>query len=425
MVSKVVKRSGKVEDFDAEKLVTWAEWANVVGCDWVAVLKDAFLKLSDTCTTKDLEDALIKSCLDREDEPHTIMAGRIYMGSVYKKCYGSIDNIPSLPEFYREMVSLGYWVDMGYEEDELISYDKLLDHEKDLELSYPQAKQIVGKYSVKNRSTGQLLETPQFSYIRMALGSSYSDDKSTRLVDVPNFYKQFSGAVNCTTPDWTNLGTNNKGTASCCLYDSGDSIDSLAAGDLISFKMTAASAGLGDMITTRSPGDPIRGGSVKHNGKMPYLRLRQENTRANMQGARAGAVTTSISCLDPEIFDLLNARNPKTVDSKKIASIDYSFAHNECFVEKAAKDEDWMLISYYYAKDLYEAFGSEDTEEFKELFDKYMSDTSVPKKIVKARKVLYTHLVNEQETGRQYETYNTWINRHTPLKERIYHSNLC
>lgn len=425
MVAEVIKSDGRREPFDAEKLVNWVESAQVYGCDWSGVLKDAFNRLPDVCTSKQLHEALIKACLDREDEAHVLMAGRLYMGPVYKQCFGSIDAIPSLPDFYKEMVSLGYWADMGYSEEELLEFDKLLDHDKDLELSYPQAKQIVNKYSVKNRTTKQLFETPQFSYMRMALGSCVGDSVEQRAKDVPNFFKQFSGPINCPTPDWSNLGTNNKGTASCCLFTSGDSIDSLAASDHIGFKMTAASAGLGSMLLTRSAGDPIRGGIVKHNGKLPYLRLKQEVARANMQGARAGAETTSICCLDPEIMDLVNARNPKTVDSKKVDGIDYSFSVNDFFVEKVAKDGDWMLVSYYYARDLWEAFFDKTTERFAELYDFYLNADNVPKKIVKARDVAILHVQNEQELGRQYETSITEINRHTPLKEVIHHSNLC
>lgn len=425
MVTEVIKRDGRREPFNAEKLVNWAEWASVYGCDWSGVLKDTFNRLPEVCKSEELHNALIKACVDREDEAHVLMAGRLYMGSVYKQCFGSIDAIPTLLEFYKEMVSLGYWADMGYSDEELTEFNEYLNHDRDLELSYPQAKQIVGKYSVKNRTTKQLFETPQFSYMRMALGSCIGETEEKRATDVPNFFKQFSGPINCPTPDWSNLGTNNKGTASCCLYTSGDSIDSLAAGDHIGFKMTAASAGLGNMLLTRSAGDPIRGGIVKHNGKLPYLRLEQEIARANMQGARAGALTTSICCLDPEIMDLIAARNPKTVEGKKVDGIDYSFSVNDFFVEKAANDEEWMLISYYYARDLWEAFFDKDIKVFSELYEFYLKADNVPKKIVKARDVLLLHVQNEQELGRQYETSITEINRHTPLKEVIHHSNLC
>lgn len=425
MVTEVVKRDGRKEPFSAEKLVNWAEWASVYGCDWSGIVRDAFNKLPESCSTKDLHDALIKACIDREDEPHVLMAGRLYMGAVYKQCFGDINCVPPLSEFYSDMVALGYWADMGYEPEELDEYDKLLDHGRDLELSYPQAKQIVGKYSVKNRTTKQLFETPQFSYMRMALGSSYKDPIEVRKMDVPNFFRQFSGPINCPTPDWSNLGTNNKGTASCCLYTAGDSIDSLAASMHIGFKMTAASAGLGNMILSRSAGDPIRGGIVKHNGKLPYLRLDQEIARANMQGARAGALTTSICCLDPEIFDLVSARNPKTAEAKRVAAIDYSFSVNQSFVERVSNNEDWMLISYYYAPDLWEAFFDKDNVRFEELYEKYLKDESVPKKIIKALDLVVLHVQNQQEIGRQYETFITEINRHTPLNETIHHSNLC
>lgn len=425
MIETIIKRDGSREPFNAEKLVGWCEWASVVGADWSGILKDAFDKVSKECKSADLQSALIKACLDKEDEPHVKMAGRLYMGTVYKECYGSVDEIPSLKTFYNDMVHLGYWEEMSYSDEELDWFDNLMDHSEDMEMTYPQAKQIVGKYSVKNRVTGQIFETPQFSYMRMALGSCKNASQEERLIDVPEFFQHYKTSVNCTTPDWTNLGTHSRGYASCCLFTAGDSIGSLNAHDTIAYKMTAASAGLGDMLLTRSAGDSIRGGLVKHNGKLPYLRLSQELARANKQGARSGALTTSICVLDPEVFDLISARNPKTVDSKRVAGIDYSLSANKSFFERVAKDQDWMLISYYYAKDLWESFFDEDNRRFNLLYEKYENDGSVPKKIVKARDIALLHIQNEQELGRQYETNITEINRHTPAKDRIYHSNLC
>lgn len=34
MIDKIKKRNGSIVDFDAHKLLKWAEWAAVVGADW-------------------------------------------------------------------------------------------------------------------------------------------------------------------------------------------------------------------------------------------------------------------------------------------------------------------------------------------------------------------------------------------------------
>lgn len=75
MITKIKKRNGGIVDFDAHKLLKWAEWASVVGADWLNVAAEAYKKLPENPTTVELQDAMIKACLDVEDTPHLMMAG--------------------------------------------------------------------------------------------------------------------------------------------------------------------------------------------------------------------------------------------------------------------------------------------------------------------------------------------------------------
>ena len=82
MITKITKRNGEVVDFDVNKLLKWSEWAGVVGCDWFAIASEAYKKLPENPTTVELQDAMIKACLDVEDTPHLMMAGRLLIGHV-------------------------------------------------------------------------------------------------------------------------------------------------------------------------------------------------------------------------------------------------------------------------------------------------------------------------------------------------------
>src|SRR5699024_12106123 len=116
---------------------------------------------------------------------------------------------------------------------------------------------------------------------------------------VQRFYDAFSRkTMSAPTPNYVNLGTRLRGFASCCLYVTDDNEASLSIGDHIAYRMTAASAGIGSHIITRSKGDPVRGGAIEHMGKLPYFAAMGKAIRAIMQAGRGGACTTYYSGFD-------------------------------------------------------------------------------------------------------------------------------
>lgn len=426
MINYVVKRNGEKVPFDANKINQWMEWSTSIGVDWTDIALEAYRKCFDGCSTQDIQQSLITACLDKADTNHLKMAGRLYIGDIYKKVFGSHRNIPSLKSMYYKMNLIGRWANMKYSDAELDYLDKIIDHSKDIACVYSELKQVCNKYGISDLHTNTLYETPQFVYMRVALGSMNNRSSSTRIHDVVNVYNLLSNKeINAPTPYMLYFGTPHRGLSSCCLYTADDNIGSLAAGDHIAYMMTAMSAGIGAHIQTRSIGDPVRGGSIIHQGKLPYYRALEGVLLANKQGSRSGAATVHYCVLDPEIFDLISLRNPMSISEKRIPNMDYSTGYNDYFAHKVAKNEDWMLISYYYARDLWESLYSDDIDKFISLYKKYEADSSIPKKFVSARKIAFSFLKEAPETGRSYHHNLYELNRHTPFTCPIYSSNLC
>ncbi len=102
MLTKIKKRNGTYELFDPEKLNKWAEWASDInGVEWASIALDAVKKCYDGCTTSELQSAMITACIDREDEAHMYMAGRLYAGDAYKTVFGE-----EIPKFSAEWFKL-------------------------------------------------------------------------------------------------------------------------------------------------------------------------------------------------------------------------------------------------------------------------------------------------------------------------------
>lgn len=424
MITKIKKRNGEIVDFDSEKLTHWAKWAAVIGADWFSIAADAYKKCPENTTTTELHKAMIDACLDKEDTAHLLMAGRLLIGQIYKESFGGYDKIPSLSVLYKEMVGNGLWEDMGYSDKELEELNSVINHRLDTRSPHSVINQITTKYAITDVETGKVLETPQFVWMRMALGVCKDEKESDRVSLVKSYYKDFSsGKINAPTPNIKNLGTLGRGYASCCVFKSNDNAKSLAAGDHIAYAMTCASAGIGGYLETRSKGEGVRKNTIKHAGKLPYYKLLESAVHANLQGGRGGAATVHFNCLDPEIETLLRLRHPTTVAKSRIGGIDYSFGYHPYLAEKAAKNEQWMLVSYKAAPELHKALYS-GKDDFYKLYDEYEASKG-KRKYVNARELVLEFLRMQLETGRMYEHNTYQMNLHTPFKETIYSSNLC
>ena len=66
MIKTIIKRNGNKEEFSAEKLNGWSEWAaSNLGrsVNWPEVVLHAVRTLPQTCSSKDLQECLIQYCL--------------------------------------------------------------------------------------------------------------------------------------------------------------------------------------------------------------------------------------------------------------------------------------------------------------------------------------------------------------------------
>ena len=426
MIKSVVKRNGEVVEFDPNKLNKWAEWASESKVSWSEIVMSATKKLSDMCSTKDIHKALIDTCLEKATYQHADVAARLLVGEIYKEVFGDFVEPPSLFEFYTKMVESEKWIDMGYVEEELEEIDSFVIHNKDFGYQYSSLRQMCDKYMLKNKHTGQLFESPQFMYVGIALAAMQNQPQERRVEDVIKLYTYLSDLkINVPTPTLSGMRTKFKGYASCCLFTTHDTAESIEVGSHIAYMMTCASAGIGGYMHTRSVKDPVRGGDIVHYGKLPYLRYYESAVKSTKQAVRGGSATMHINILDPEIEDLIRLKHPTTPTQKQIRGLDYSNSMNKLFIQKVAKNEQWMLISPYYAQDLYDKFYSSDYEGFVELYDKYDKSDIKEKKYVNARELAIDIQKNWRESGRTYKTFIDEINRHTPFKDPIYSSNLC
>lgn len=427
MIKTIIKRNGSREAFSAEKLNGWSEWsAQKLGraVNWSEVVLHTVSSLPETCTSKELQEQLIQYCLGKNTWEYNLMAGRLYAALLIRLVHKS-DTYPTVKNVQDRLVKAGLMRKLDYTEEEYAEIEKIIDHNFNLKYPHYALHQNRKKYALQNKTTGTEYETSQFTYMRMAMAAAEFEPKEIRLKEVKEYYLEFAQhKINIPTPYYVNLGTKLSGFASCCVYTTKDTAQSLAAADHIAYMMTVMSAGIGYHLKSRSIGDPVRGGAIEHQGKVPYARAYVGALGANLQNGRGGAGTLYYNAYDPEVETIAKLKNPITPLTRQVRGSDYSFGSNRLVVKQAAKNGDIALFSYYHAPDLYESMYSSDQDYFEELYEKFLA-SNLPRKMVSARKIVLNALTEAFETGRHYEHFTDHLNTHTPFKDKIYSGNLC
>ena len=436
MLEIVVKRNGTEEPINPAKINGWAEWAakHLGGfVDWAGVAGRGVSKLPARASSQDLQLAMIQECLDQKSWAYYRMAARLYIPYLRKKMYGGDGTPPSLLSVHTELQKWGLMRELNYSDAEYEQIETIIEHKRDFNYAQFQIKQIVEKYSLCDRRNnsdspilGRYFESPQHVYMRLAMALAEDEAPEVRMHHLERWYDHLScNRLNAPTPNFANLGTSHNGYISCCLYVTDDTEASLGIGDHIARTMTVASAGIGGALLCRSINDPVRGGVIVHQGKIPYYKALAGAVNSSTQNGRGGACTTYFSGYDPEVMTLMNLRSPKASEDKRILTMDFAVSLNKHLVRKAARNEDVFTFNAYTAPDLVEAFYSNDARRFESLYERYERDESFKKEYIPARKIVVAANNLAIETGSLYKLYADEANRHTPFYDPIYSSNLC
>lgn len=429
---KVKKRNGISEEFNIEKITKVVKWAteNIAGVSASDIEINAKLNIRDGITTREIHGVIIEAAanLISLDEPnYQYVSARLLNYQLRKDVWGG-KNAPKLLDYIKSNIKRGLYDKRmleWYSVEEINKIDEFLDHDRDLEYEYASIKQYCDKYAVQNRSTKEIYETPQFTYVLVAL-CLFHKYTSNRLEYVKRAYNYFSKRkINLATPVLAGVRTNLLSFASCCLIDMNDTKGSINATNTAVAMATANRYGIGvNYGRIRTIGAPIRNGEAIHPGKVPFLKITEANTKAWQQNAlRGGSATVTIPIWDYEIETVIQLKNIGGTNNNRVFNLDYSISISKLFYERFLKNEDVTLFSSHEVPDLYEAFG---LPEFDDLYKKYEADTQLEfKKKIKARE-LFSLLTKERiETGRIYILNIDHANHHSPWLDKVNMANLC
>ena len=429
---KVAKRNGKTETLDINKIHFVVEEAceGLAGVSASQIEINANLQFYDGITSKDIQNVLVRSANDLttlENPNYQYAASRLLLYDVRKEAHGQYEYMPLLKLIIRN-IKLGVY-DKGivekYNKTEIKKMNTWIKRERDLDFAYAGLRQVVDKYLVQDRSSGELYETPQDMYM-MISATLFSDyPKNKRMSYVKKYYDAISQfKINIPTPVMAGVRTPIRQFASCVLVDSDDTLPSIFSSDMAIGLYVARRAGIGiNAGRIRGINAKIRGGEVQHTGVVPFLKKFESTVRCCTQnGVRGGSATVHFPIWHQEIEDILVLKNNKGTEDNRVRKLDYSIQISKMFYERFMNDEDITLFSPHDAPGLYDAFG---TDKFDALYKKYEKDSSVNKKSIPAQDLFSDLLKERAETGRIYIMNIDHANSHSSFKDKVSMSNLC
>jgi ribonucleoside-diphosphate reductase alpha chain len=319
-----------------------------------------------------------------------------------------------------------------YTEEDWNRMNDMLDHAKDEQYSYAAIEQLIEKYLVKNRSTGQTYETPQIRYMVAAATVFHSEEpNSARMRYIKEYYNAASdGLFTLATPVLAGLGTPTKQFSSCVLIRSDDDLDSIFASGEMMAKYASKRAGIGLEIGRLRPlGSPIRGGEIMHTGMIPFLKKWFGDLRSCSQGGiRNASATVFYPIWHHQFDDLIVLKNNQGTEETRVRHMDYGVVLSAFFWRRFKNREMITFFDPNEVPDLYEAFYS-NTELFEELYVKYEKRKDLRKKTMSAEEVFKGGILKERtDTGRIYLVFIDNVMKQGPFDPEyhtIYQSNLC
>ena len=206
---KVKKRDGRVQNIDLEKMHIMVDAAcqGLAGVSASQVEIQSGIQFYDGITTAEIQEILIRSASDLIDEEHPnyqFVAARLLLFGLRKQLFGLTWDHPTFYAQITRCVEEGVYdpeVLNNYTEEELNTIGEWIDHDRDLLFTYAGLRQVVDKYLVQDRSTGEVYETPQFMYMMIATTIFARDPKVFRLSYIRKYYNAISKhKINIPTP---------------------------------------------------------------------------------------------------------------------------------------------------------------------------------------------------------------------------------
>ncbi len=397
----------------------------------------------DQILQKDLDSTIIlnSKTLIEKDADFAKFAGRIQLTYIYEEVLGwdiMRDGIAKLKEFHQRAFKkyLEHGVAIKRLNPRLLDFDLVklaaaLDPSSDLEFDFLGIQTLYDRYLIidKTKKPARRLETPQFFWIRVAMGLSL-DEPTDREGKAAGLYSLYKTRRFCSsTPTLFNAGTLHSQLSSCYLYYVDDSIEGIfQRGISENAYLSKWAGGLGGSWTAvRGTGAYIGGTNGESQGVIPFLKLHNDQLVAiNQGGKRKGSGCAYLETWHNDVYEFLELRKNTGDDRRRTHDMNTANWIPDLFMKRMEARGAWTLFRANEVPDLHETFGKKFEESYI-AYEKMAEEGKIFGQKVEALDLWKKMLSLIFETGHPWITFKDACNIRSPQDHVgvIHSSNLC
>ena len=413
---RVIKRSGRIEDMRFDNVTNRIK--NLTSglsdkCDSQKIAQQVFSSMYDNITTQEIDILSAEICIGMitSDPDYEVLATRIIASNIHKVCPNNFHL--AMRKLQKAEIITDEVVEVAQQVKDCIKTDR------DFDFGYFGLKTLEKSYL--QRVEGKLIETPQYLFMRVAIGIHGKDIPAV----LETYDKMSQGLFIHATPTLFNAGTPRPQMSSCFLIaNKGDSIDGIYGTLTECAQISKWAGGIGLHVhQVRANKSRIRGTNGQSDGIIPMLRVFNATARyVNQAGRRKGSIAVYIEPWHADIMDFLELRLNQGDEEARCRDLFSAMWIPDLFMKRVEEGGNWSLFCPDKAKGLSDVYG----EEFEALYTKY-EEEGLANATVPATEVWKAILKSQTETGTPYMLYKDACNKKSNQKNlgTIKSSNLC
>ncbi len=426
IVMRVRKRDGTLQPVDVNKIVNVALACStgLKEVDPMRVAAKVISGLYDGASTKELDNLCIQTAalLIGEEPQYSRLSARLLARYILEEVTNQ--NIRN----FHDSITVAYQKGLVNQEN----YDFVREHKEALNIivddsrtnrfEYFGLRTVYDRYLLKDPVSRQVIETPQYFFLRVACGLANS------FQEAKEFYELISSLDYMpSSPTLFNSATMRPQLSSCYLLDS--PLDDLSSiydkyKDIALLSKFAGGIGV-SFSRVRSRGSLIKGTNGHSNGLVPWLKTLDSSVAAvNQGGRRKGAACIYLESWHSDIEEFLELRDNTGDEAQRCHNLNLANWVPDLFMRRVEADAMWSLFDPKDVPEFIDLYG----EEFEKAYEMAESENRFTRQL-KARDLYARMMKTLAQTGNGWMTFKDASNlksNQTGEPQNVIHlSNLC
>ncbi len=349
-----------------------------------------------------------------QDPSYSYLAAEAICDILYKDILGVDRTARDFASLYRSQFAgqIEKGIAAGLLDPRLRSFDlvrlgEAIEPGRDQLLRYLALESMYDRFLLRD-SEQNYLETPQYFWMRIAMGLSLPERETEREEKVIEFYEIMSTLrfLPSTSPTLYHAGTPHP-EAGCYVISVRDNVDQIFNAISADAQIANLSAGIGnDWTNVRAGYSGIESVNVATQGVVPFLKVLDSTIAAfNRTGRRHSGAAVYLETWHYDVEDFLNLRKNTGDERRRLYEVNTANWIPDLFMKRVKGDGQWTLFSPDEVPRLHSLYGREFEKEYEECESKADLGEIRLWKRIRARD-LWRHMVTMLfETGHPWMTF--------------------